>query len=70
MSRKHAGLLFCALVWFGAMYWLAANGVFVSGPGERPVALAVAFLAPILLFLVCMRVPGLRRLLVSIPPCF
>ena len=61
---------FGTLVWFGAICWLAANGVFVSGPGERPVALAVAFLAPILLFLVCMRVPDLRRLFVSIPPVF
>jgi hypothetical protein len=70
MNTKHRVLLFGVLVWFGAMSWLAANGVFVSGPGERPLTLAVAFLAPILLFLAGMRVASLRRLFVSIPPVF
>jgi hypothetical protein len=68
MNARHVILLFGALVWFGAVYWLAANDVFVSGQDERPVTIAVAFLTPILLFLVSMRFPGWRALVVSIPP--
>jgi hypothetical protein len=55
-------------VWFGAIYWLAASGTFVSGRDERPVTLAVASLTPLLLFLVGVRLPGWRSLVVSIPP--
>ena len=51
MNARHGILLFGALVWFGAMYWLAARGTFVSGQDEPPLALAIAFLTPILLFL-------------------
>jgi hypothetical protein len=57
-------------VWFGAIYWLAAIGTFVSSQDERPVTLAVAFLTPLLLFLVGVRLPGWRSLVVSIPPVF
>jgi hypothetical protein len=70
MNARRVILLFGALVWFGAVYWLAASGAFVSGPDERPVTLAIAFLTPILLFLVGLRLPGWRTLVVSIPPVF
>ena len=70
MNTRHAILLFGALVWFGTTYWLAANGAFISGPNEPPVAVAVAFLTPILLFLLSLRIPGWRALVVSIPPVF
>ena len=70
MNPRHVILLFGALTWFGAIYWLAASGAFVSSRHERPVTLAVAFLTPILLFLVGVRLPGWRSLVVSIPPVF
>jgi hypothetical protein len=70
MNPRHVILLFGALPWFGAIYWLAASGAFVSSQDERPVTLAVAFLTPILLFLVRVRLPGWRSLVVSIPPVF
>jgi hypothetical protein len=57
-------------VWFGVIYWLAANGAFVSAQDERLLTLAVAFLTPILLFLASMRLPGWRALVVSIPHVF
>jgi hypothetical protein len=70
MNARHVILLVGALVWFGAMYWLAARGTFVSGPDEPPVALAVAFLTPLVLFLVSLRIPGWRALVLTIPPVF
>src|SRR5215831_17845332 len=45
-----------------------ARGAFVSGHDEPPVALAIAFLTPILLFLASLRIPSWRALVVSIPP--
>ena len=44
MIARHLVLLFGALVWFGAMYGLAANGAFVSARDEPPLTLAAAFL--------------------------
>jgi hypothetical protein len=70
MNARHVILLLGALVWFAAIYWLAANGAFVSGQDELPVTLAVAFLTPILLFLASLHLPGWRSLVVSIPPVF
>src|SRR6185295_8161489 len=70
MYARHVILLSGALVWFAAIYWLAANGAFVSGQDELPVPLAVAFLTPILLFLASLHLPGWRSLVVSIPPVF
>src|SRR5215510_916365 len=68
MNTRHIILLFGALVWFGATFWLAVRGTFVSSQDEPPLALAVAFLTPILLFLVSLQIPGWRALVVSIPP--
>src|SRR5262245_3225073 len=70
MNARYGILLFGALVWFGAMYWLTARGTFVSGQEEPPLALAIAFLPPILLFLLSLRVPAWYALVVSIPPVF
>ena len=70
MNARHMSLLVGALVWFCAIFGLAANRVFVSGPDERPVAVAVAFLTPLLLFLLGLRISGWRRLVLSIPPVF
>ena len=67
MNARHLSLLVGALVWFCAIFWLAANGVFVSGPHEPPVAVAVGFLTPVLLFLLGLRISGWRRLVLSIP---
>jgi hypothetical protein len=49
---------------------LAASGAFVSGSAGRPIAIALAFLLPILLFLVAMRFSSWRGLVISIPPVF
>jgi hypothetical protein len=49
MNSSHLNLLLGALVWFGIVTWLAAKGVFVSAPDERPLTLALTFVAPILL---------------------
>jgi hypothetical protein len=68
MNTKHPFLLLGALAWFGCAYGLAATGAFVSAGDERPIALAAAFAAPILLFLVSLRLPGWRRLILSVPP--
>jgi hypothetical protein len=70
MNAGHLSLLVGALVWFCAIFGLAANGLFVSGPHERPIAVAVAFLTPILLFLLSLRISRWRRLVLSIPPVF
>jgi len=47
MNARHIILLFGALVWFGAAFWLATRGTFVSSKDEPPLALAVAFLGDI-----------------------
>jgi hypothetical protein len=52
------------------VFWLAGRGAFVSGHDEPPVALAIAFLTPTLVFLVSLRIPNWRALVVSIPPVF
>jgi hypothetical protein len=70
MNSGHASLLVGALAWFGLAFCLAGSGAFVSEPDGRPLALALAFLVPILLFLAAMRIPGWRRLVVSVPPVF
>jgi hypothetical protein len=70
MNARHLSLLVGALVWFCAIFGLAAKGVFVSGPDERPIAVAVAFLTPLLLFLLGLRISSWRRLVLSISPVF
>jgi hypothetical protein len=70
-TGRHLILLFGSVLWFGAIFWLAAHGAFISAPDERPITIAVAFIAPILLFLVGVRwFPGWRALVVSIAPVF
>jgi hypothetical protein len=70
MNSRHLSLLVGALVWFCVIFVLAAKGVFVSGPDERPIAVAVAFLTPLLLFLLGLRISSWRRLVLSISPIF
>jgi hypothetical protein len=71
MSNRHWPLLIGALAWFCIVYWLAERGVFINGPNERPVAVGTAFAAPILLFLLAIRVsPEWRARVTSIPPVF
>jgi hypothetical protein len=70
VNPKHWFLLFGALLWFAVVFWLAANGAFVSAPNGGPIALGVAFAMPLLLFLAGMRVPAWRQVVVSIPPVF
>jgi hypothetical protein len=70
MNARHLSLLVGALVWFGAIFGLAAKGVFVSGPGEPPMAVGVAFLTPLLLFLLGLGISSWRRLVLSISPVF
>lgn len=68
---RHGGLLVGALIWFGAISWLAARGTFVSGPDRPPAMVAVGFAAPILLFLAALRVlPAFRERVLSVPPIF
>src|SRR5262245_191473 len=70
MNPKHWFLLFGALFWFAVVYWLAADGAFVSAPGGRPIGIGAAFATPLLLFLVGMLVPAWRQMVTSIPPVF
>jgi hypothetical protein len=71
MSNRHRPLLIGAIVWFCLIYWLAGRGIFINGPGQRPVAVGTAFATPILLFLLAMRVsPSWRARVTSIPPIF
>jgi len=71
MSNRHLILLFGALLWLGAVVWFAAHDVFISGANERPVKLAAAFITPILLFLISVRLfPKWRSVIVSISPVF
>lgn len=70
MNAGHLSLLVGALVWFCAIFGLAAKEAFVSGPGEPPIAVAVAFLTPLLLFLLGLGISGWRRLVLSISPVF
>ena len=70
MNPKHWFLLFAALLWFAVVFWLAANGVFVSAPNERPFAVGAAFAIPLVAFLAGMWVPAWRQMVVSIPPVF
>ena len=69
MNRTHWPVLFGAVAWFGAVYWLAQRGAFVNGPDQPPVAVGVAFATPILLFLVTVRtLPGWRARVTSLSP--
>jgi hypothetical protein len=69
--RRHLSLLFGALLWFGAVVWLATRGVFVSARNEIPIVLALAFMTPILLFFAAVRLSrGWRTVALSIPPVF
>ena len=70
MSARHLSLLVGALVWFCVIFGLAAKGVFVSGPDEPPIAVGVAFLTPLLLFLLGLGIPSWRSLALSISPIF
>jgi hypothetical protein len=70
MNGRHLSLLVAALVWFCAILGLAAKRAFVSGPDEPPIAVGVAFLAPLLLFLLGLRISSWRRLVLSISPIF
>jgi hypothetical protein len=70
MNARHLSLLVGALVWFCVIFGLAAKGVFVSGPDEPPIAVGVAFLTPLLLFLLGLRISGWRSLALSISPIF
>lgn len=70
MNGRHLSLLVGALVWFCVIFGLAAKGVFVSGPDEPPIAVGVAFLTPLLLFLLGLRIAGWRSLGLSISPIF
>jgi hypothetical protein len=70
VNPRHWFLFFGALLWFVLVFWLAANGAFVSASSGRPIAIGVAFAAPLLLFLAGMRVPAWRQLVISSPPIF
>src|SRR4029453_16976246 len=71
MTNRHLLLLFGAILWFGGIFWLAARGVFVTGPDEPPLRLALAFVMPILLFLIALfLLPGWGARTVSISPVF
>jgi hypothetical protein len=70
MNGRHLSLLVGAVVWFCAILGLAAKGAFVNGPDEPPIAVGVAFLTPLLLFLLGLGIAGWRRLVLSISPIF
>jgi hypothetical protein len=69
MNKSHGPLLIGAAAWFGMVYGLAAHGGFINGPDERPLAVGTAFAAPIILFLLAIRVsPGWRARVTSLSP--
>jgi hypothetical protein len=71
MNTNHWPLLLGAAGWFGAVYWLAERGSFISGPDQPPVAIGVAFTIPVLLFLIAIRaLPGWRARVTSLSPLF
>jgi hypothetical protein len=71
MTNRRWILLLGVLLWFVVVYWLAAQRVFISGPTERPVAVAIAFATPILLVLVSLRISEKwRALVLSVSPVF
>lgn len=69
MNKTHGGLIAGTVLWFCAIFWLASRGVFESGPNQPPVAVAVAFVTPLLLFMVTVRMfSGWRARVLSLPP--
>lgn len=69
MNKQHTILFAGSVLWFVLVYWFAARGGFVSGPTQRPIALAIAFAAPLLLFLAALSMfPGFRTAVISISP--
>jgi hypothetical protein len=71
VTDKHMPLLWGALLWFAAALLLAARGAFVTRPNELPFVLALAFLVPVLLFVLGLGVSSRwRALVVSVPPVF
>jgi hypothetical protein len=69
MNNRHWPILVGAVAWFVVVYWLAHHGTFINGPNQRPVAVGTAFAAPILLFLLAVRVsPGWRARVTSLSP--
>jgi hypothetical protein len=71
MTNRQLILLAGVVLWFVAVFWLAAAGFFVSGPTEYPLSLGVAFAAPTLLFLTSVRMASdWRARIVAVPPVF
>ena len=69
MNKQHWPMLLGVAGWFSAICWLAERGTFISGPNKPPVAVGLAFVIPILLFLVTERtLPGWRDRVTSISP--
>src|SRR5271170_3661918 len=57
--------------WFLLILFLGFSHSFVSLPGEPPLTLGIAFIAPILLFLTALRfVPAFRSYVLGINPIF
>jgi hypothetical protein len=58
-------------IWFLLIFFLAMNQGFIGSSGKPPVAVGVAFAAPILLFLIAVRVlPEFRAYVLRIDPVF
>jgi hypothetical protein len=71
MTNRHLPLFLTAALWFSVVFWLAARGVFISGPKEPPIIIALAFAMPIVLFLIALSLfPRWRALVVSVSPVF
>ena len=70
MEPGHVTLLAGALIWFATAYLLASRGAFVSGPDAPPITIGLAFLTPLLLFLVALLISSCLGLVVSISPVF
>jgi hypothetical protein len=57
--------------WFLLIFLLALNHGFISPPGAPPLALGIAFIAPVLLFLAAIRLaPAFRAYVLQINPIF
>jgi hypothetical protein len=71
MNKQHSILFAGSVFWFALVYWLASRGAFISGPPQRPIAVAAGFATPLLLFLATVRIsPDFRRTVASISPIF
>jgi len=69
MNKQHTILFAGSVFWLVLVYWFAAREGFISGPTQRPIAVAVGFATPLVLFVAAIFVfPGFRAAVTSVSP--